>query len=338
MPSRPEQHNPSPDSKPEITPAIRERVERLAETLKLQEQYERMYIALSETGITEILPDLTMSNPLEAEKGIIGIDGQEYPIPTYNQILERLSQNPERLEIIETKISQGFNQLLLVPFALPLIIFIERYKRLLLLKHQRGQLKATDKSTLDLDEKNPLYVYKRYTQGDADGELVYHPKRFTEDHQGQTKREIIKTQNEAKQQDPTQTIIPGWDIELIEDLPDLPAQSKGKTLNQRKQLEANKTGHEYLGLTQKDEQYQDEEGLTPEAWLTYAMTHLQDHNEQIDDFRGKGNACWLTGAYFPSGRDVPCACFNRDYRRAGLYGGDPGNHDEDFGCRGAVKV
>jgi hypothetical protein len=180
--------------------------EALAEKLKLREQYETQIKTLNETGVLEILPE-------SQELGIIGIDGKGYPIPTYEQVLQRIT--PEKIELLDKKFEQGFTQLLLVPFGMPLGTLMDRYKRELLKHDDEGTLLSTDGSNLDLDRQDPIYC-ENYQNADITGELVYEPKEFSPNHQGKTKKELIAEKG-------------AWYVSLIEDLPDLPDKGQGKT-------------------------------------------------------------------------------------------------------------
>lgn len=289
--------------------------------LRLREQYDQSLALLNKTGLLQILP--------ESESfGLVGLDGKEYPMPKYKEVLERLEANKEKLT---TKIEQGFTKLLITPFAMPLGDLVERYKRVILKKHKEGKLLATKKDPKDPDEKleldtqNPMYVWEQYKQADDKGTLVYYPTAFSANHGGKTKKELIKDGQ-------------AWDISLIEDLPNLPSERQGKTLNKRKQLEANKTSIEYLKITQTDAPHEGESGFTPEQWLTYAITHLESTNQVIDDYSGNGKLAFLIGSYFPGAGVVPGACWDRDSRRAALGGSDPAGRDSGYAVRVSVRV
>ena len=308
---------PSSSSERAERQAIPPEVLELAEGLNLEEQYKSQFIILNEAGILEILPETQ-------DKGIIGIDGREYPIPTYQEILESIT--PETLKLIERKVEQGFTKLRLVPLGMPLEVLAERYKRVLLEHHSNGTLLSTDGAKLELNRDDPLYLWEGYKGADAEGKLVYFPKQFDPgNHQGKTKQELID-EREA------------WQVLLIEDLPDLPAEGQGKTLGSRKQLEANQSPKEYLNLTQSEAAYQGEQGLTPEGWLVCAITELAETNRQIDDWQGQGKYCYNFGAYFPSVSLVPNAYFYRDDCRAHLGRYYPGSARQDRSARSAVKI
>ncbi len=207
--------------------------EALAERLKLKSQWENQVKVLNTTGVLEIL---TESNDI----GVVGIDGKEYPIPKYEEILEKISA--ENLELLAKKVEQGFSQLLLVPMAVPLELLINRYKKEILRKHREGKLLATDKSKLELDEQTPVWVWNEYKNADIEGGLIYYPWEFSQNHQGKTKSQLIQ---EGRP----------WQILLLEDLPDLPAQGQGQTIAERPQLEANHSAQEYLTTLQTNPNY-----------------------------------------------------------------------------------
>ena len=202
----------------------------LPEKLKLPEQYESQKDILEKAGILEKFSS--------GELGIRGIDNKIYPLPKYEDILQRIEAKGE---ILKTKIEQGFVKLLIVPFGMKLDDLIEKYGQLILKHHKAGKLLATKKKPTDPDEKlelnenQPVWKWDGYNNADIEGKLVYYPKEFSKGkHQGKTKQEIL---NQTKQ---------GFHIILIEDLPNIPREGKGKTVKNRKQLEANKTPNEYL--------------------------------------------------------------------------------------------
>ena len=289
-----------------------------AEKLRLKEQYESQVKCLTGTGILEFLSK-------SQRMGIKDILGQEQPIPAYEDILNKLD-NPETRKLLETKSEQGFTKMIFVPFGAKISQLIASYKEVLLKHHQAGTLKATNGDTLELDENEPVWTWDKYQQADENGKLVYYPKQFDKTkHQGLTKKQLVN-QGEA------------WQIILVEDLPDLPAENQGKTLNQRKQLEANQTPKDYLKTIQTNTTYQSEQGLTPESWLAYALTQLEEANQVIDDWDGQGKASFLINSYFPESDGVPDASWNRDYRQANLDRDGPDSRSGDFGCRVGVRI
>lgn len=300
----------------------------IAGTLELQQQYEKQKEVLIQTRLLE-----TLSN---GESGIIGIDGKEYPIPTFDQIIERIRSKEE---VLKTKAEQGFKKLILVPLGMPLSTLIECYKQTIIKHYQEHALKAVDGSDLVVDVNSPIYVWVELIQKDdqgqiiyeADkaGDLIYFPSQFDEsNHQGQTKAELLK----RKKPDGGQA----WQVLMIEDLPDLPAEKQGQTIAGRKQLEAGQTSYDYLKTIQTQEQYQHEQGLTLESWIIYAITQLQEKNQVIE----KDKACYFIGSYQkksdPGGVLYAYWDSLRD-RQAHLSGHNPTFSHASNGCRFSVE-
>ncbi len=340
--------------------------------MKLKEQYEGQVAMLSSltkedgTPLLETLPS--------GEQGIRAIDGKEYPIPTYKEVVNRLLSkdllsftddqghevNREKQELMKTKIAQGFTKLTLVPFGASLNDLMAAYKQKLQYHFDSGKLFYTRKDPTDKSEpvpllstEGPLYVWDGLKDADRKGTLIYHPKTFTDAndpaHGGKTKQQLL---TETKS---------GWMIELIEDLPNIPRQGKGQILGNRPQKDTGGTGMEayiqkdansktqipnpieYLAAIQGEQTkdtspYRGEHGLTLESYLTYALTHLTQTNEVVDDYQGHGSIAYLTGAYVPASGDVPTAYWNRGHRQARLNGGGRGNRSVFFGLRSAVGV
>ncbi len=297
------------------------KLEALSEKLQLKVQWESQVKTLNETGVIDILLDCQ-------DIGVLGVDPhdstkiKEYPIPTYEEILSQIT--PEQLQILELKESQGFTKLLLTPMVLPLEILISRYKQLIIKKHKEGKLLSTDGSSLELKEDDndstkfdPIFIWDGYLncdQEDQDGntKMTYYPKDFTDpSFKGFTLNELLTgiTKEKNKQyQAYLNKVKPtnGWSIKLIENLPDLPAKGQGKTLRHssgqaRKQLEANQSPIDYLKKLQEDPQYANEMGLVIQDWLIYAIIHLQQTNQQIDD---QARACYLIASLVSGGAPV----------------------------------
>jgi len=77
--------------------------------------------------------------------------------------------------------------------------------------------------------------------------------------------------------------------------------------------------------------------MTPEDQLAYAILHLEQTDQVIDDWRGNGSLSYQLGSYFLSGH-VPIAVWNRDNRQANLGGSVPGFRYGNFGVRSGVRV
>lgn len=300
--------------------------ERLEAILSLRSQYEAQLAILNQSGVLQLLPE-------RGDVGIVGLDpehpdrAREYPVPSFEAISEAVREQAEELE---TKTGQGFNKLLLVPVAQPLDKLKQMYGDLLLAHHQRGQLFNSEGKPQDLDTSEPVWAWDQYKNADIEGKLVYYPKSFESQHRGITKQELL-----------TETLnspFPGWEVKLVEDLPNLPARGDGETIGGRKQVEAGNSPREYLKQPQTDSQYQNEDGFTPDDWLTEAIVHLEATNQVLDDWQGKGKISYLTGSYFPASDEVPLAYFRRDSRRAYLAGDNPGYRYGDYSVRRSVRV
>lgn len=291
----------------------------LEKEFHLKEQYKDQIRVLNETGVLELLPDTE-------SLGILGIDGKEYPLPSYDSIRTSLEAHKE---FFETKKAQGFEKLLLVPQGMPLSLLCDRMKREILKKHKEGNLKSTEGTPLELDEKEPLSIWDNYKDADTNGSLVYFPESLTNDHKGKTKQALI---DEGQ----------AWDVVFIEDLPNLPAEGKGEIRGEegkeRKQIEANKSPTEYLTMMQDNPEYHGESGTTPELWITYFVTELHRKNYVIDDWQGGGKASYQTGAYFPDSSVVPYCYWPRVNRQVYMVGYDVGCGGSGIASRFSVRV
>jgi hypothetical protein len=322
-------HSPSPELE-KLSP-----LERWFET-EFKEAYETQAEIFQKVGLLEILP--------ESDKmGIRGIDGKEYPIPSEDQIKEVILKNRETYE---PKMNQGFTQIQLTPFGVPLEKLTTILEQSILTHHKTGKLLATKNAPdepdepLDLDTANPLYKWDGWIDPDAPegnrgadvtGKCVYHPNTLeTTNHGGHTKSEILATQ--AGQP------WAGWEVKLLESNVNIPSEGQGKTIGGRKQLSANQTPTDYLNRLQTDPQYQNEQSLTNEDWLTQFITHLEKTNQVIDDYSGNGKACFLPGSFIPSSRRLGGGYWVRGDRRAVLYGSTPGNRFSSGGLRSAVGI
>ncbi|MBU4257159.1 hypothetical protein KKC04_01985 [Patescibacteria group bacterium] len=288
---------------------------------ELQEQYESQKEMFEKVGILEKLST--------GKLGIKAIDNQEYAFPSYQEITKRIRENKETLK---TKTEQGFNQLLIVPFGLKLDDLIEKYKQVILKHYKEGKLFATKENTqdpdepLELNENQPVWTWDKYQNADTNEDLVYFPQEFSENHQGKIKEQILKQTNQ------------GFNILLLEDLPNIPRQGQGKEIKGRKQLEAGLTPNQYLETLKTNPNYQNETGITPEEQIICAIKHLEQTNQVIDDYSGKGSASYQLGAYFTADGFVPSAYWYRDGRQANVDRRDPEFSNSGIGVRAGVRV
>jgi hypothetical protein len=93
-----------------------------------------------------------------------------------------------------------------------------------------------------------------------------------------------------------------------------------------------------LKKIQTEKEYRNEEGQTPEDWLTTFLTHLEKHNQVIDDYQGSSSIAYNLGAWLPSYVGVPGASWGRGDWQASLGGYGPGSRDDYHGARARVRV
>src|SRR3989338_488833 len=295
------------------------------ETLKIKEQWSSQVKILSKFGILETFPD-------SKKLGIRGIDGKEYPVPKPEDIQARLEA---KKEMVLEKMEQGFTKIIIEPFAYSFDALSEKYKKALLQHHKDGKLlatkeKSTDQNeTLDLDENQPVWKWEEgYNHCDTEDKIVYFPKEFGANHGGKTKKELLASSETN-----------GWNVWLVEDMPNIPREGKGKEVGKRHQLEANKSPIEYLKSLQTKSEYKNESGLTPEADIMYALTNLEETNQVTNDYQGKGSVSYQVGAYFLSSGVVPDSSFSRVTRQAArLSGSYPTARGPRYGFRPGVRV
>jgi len=287
--------------------ALREQmVSPLEKKLHLKEQYEFQKQILTDNGFLE-----TLAN---GELGIVDKDRNEFPFPTYQEIRKRVRENKEMLE---TKIEQGFTEFVITPFALPLEVLNEKLGETIVRHFNEEKLLATDGTKLELDIDEPVWMWKDF----QNQPIVYEPQSFAYDAQTNE-----FTQTGGKTKDELLSENGGYRLSFLENLPDLPAEGKGKEIGNRKQLEANQTPIAYLNILQTDQGHRHESGLTPEDWVAYFLSHLEKTNTVADDYDtrrgGKGAICWNIGASFLKDGLLPGAYWNRASRHACVGGTD----------------
>ena len=266
-------------------------------------QYEQQKLILENAGILLTFPD--------GEKGIIGIDGKNHILPSFDEVCNRARS---KKMILEEKTGQGFTKLLITPFGVSLNQIHEKVAQAIVRHVKEGKFFATKKDPNDpnealvelaIDENEPVWTWEKYKNADINGTLVYEVMNFSGKDKGKTKREMLEQSGD------------GWHISFFEDTPNLPREKEGKTMGKRTQFEANKSPVEYLALLQneKNTDYANEQGFTPEDWAMYFLSHLEETNQIIDDYEGAGNVSWCISGYFPENSGVPTACFIRSVKQ-----------------------
>lgn len=77
--------------------------------MPLEDAYANCVRVLKHTGILNMLPH-------GEHASVTGIDGKEYILPSLSQIQHLVSDN---YELIQKKVAQGFDLLLITPLAVP---------------------------------------------------------------------------------------------------------------------------------------------------------------------------------------------------------------------------
>jgi hypothetical protein len=243
--------------------------EALIEKLKFRDQFESEIKVLNETGVLQLLPD-------SGEIGIVSIDEEECPLPTFEDLLKRIT--PELLDILEERASLGFTRFVLVPFAMPLNEQIARYERM---------RNIFEKAVLADVE----WRYQRRdpdVKGEIDQAFIYNP---TEEGLGQFGRrgnEIsgLSKRDMIKQQGP-------WHFILTMDV-DVPANEF------RPYFEEGSSAKEVVWSTEKDARYRGESGMNLEEYFAWANTILTEKKLPLNNEFGliMAGAC-TKGAKFP---------------------------------------
>lgn len=279
----------------------------------------------------DILKRVGVLTPLSTgEEGIVGIDGKEYPPPTAEAIAEYMLKNPE---LYSRKISQGFTQLLLVPFARPVrkqlnvlhntiedhfvpegeedsAVRIHRGIRSPSLQTRLfdslGRGLGIDGSPIKLNalDKEGSSIFH---QENVEDYMLYEPVQDETNvvdltYTGRHKKDILA--------DSAVTPFPGWRVVWVENFQNVPAPGEEKTIHDRTQITTDFPFPWYLVKLCTEEQYQDESGMTMDDWIQFFITNLEKTNEVVDDQK----AANLIGNFFSADVSilvgVPGAFFN----------------------------
>jgi len=282
----------------------------------VKKEVARCVDVLKRTGILTHLPK-------SGSFGVVGIDAQEYPIPTQEQVEELFAHQSE---LVRRKVPQGFVHLELTPIAMPAPLLIERMKVAILRHSAEGKIYQTRRSPSDLlnpvhaDTEKTAWLWETLGQALDTEQLVYFPVDYASNHGGQSKWEVIHNGRICA--------VPGWSVGLVENLPMMPQEGQGKTLAGRRQLETGSSPRDYLRILQT-EAYQGETGKTLEDFIIEFLVRLETTGEVSHD-RHDENALWLLGQYVKYVEQVksdlvPTGWWHRDYGRVRLDAHRPGN-------------
>jgi len=270
---------------------------------EVESEYNRCYDILQRTGILSML---TKSNRL----GVIGIDGNEYPIPTISQIIELFENNDE---LVTMKFAQGFNRLELTPMAIPLRELFDLLKSLIIKHSNEGNIYQTRCKTVDsfvpvrINSDKQVWVWDTLKQAVETDEILYFPRNYTINHQGLRKLDVIDNSIFCA--------VPGWSVGLVESYAKMPEQGLGERIGGRRQLDIGYSPREYLQMLESDI-YKGETGKTLEDFIIKFITRLEEKNEVSND-RYDNNSIWCLGQYIKIkyGECVPTGWWNRDFGR-----------------------
>jgi len=269
-------------------------------------EYARCVFALNQAELLTLLPN-------SKSWGVVGIDGKEYLIPTQAQVVELFAHN---LELVATKVPQGFDLLELIPLAMPTPLLIDRMKAAIIKHAAKGKIYQTRQSQADplipvrVNKEKQVWLWETLRQKLDTDELVYFPQEYSSNHRGQTKLEVIANGDIC--------VVPGWSVGLVESFPVMPQPGEAQTLGGRKQLEISSSPTEYLQALQEPV-YQGETGKTLEDFITKFLTQLEATNE-VSHMVEDNNALWCLAQYFeiPYAKVVPTGRWIRSVGRARL--------------------
>jgi hypothetical protein len=251
---------------------------------EIERDYTRCVNALDHAGITSLLPK-------SEGRGVMGVDGKEYPIPTQEQVVELFAQNQA---LVERKVQQGFNRLQLTPVAMPTLRLADLIRAAIVKHAGEGKIYQTRRSSSDpfipvrVNKEKQVWIWETLKQAIETDKLVYFPQVYTgSNHGGQTKAEVINMWRICA--------IPGWSVGLVENMPVMPTHGQGKIVGGRKQLETGYSPYEYLQIVQS-QGYQGETGKILEYFMTAFIIHLETTHEvstEVED----NNALWCLGQF-----------------------------------------
>ncbi len=276
-------------------------------------EYARCVAALEHTGL---LTRLTHSDSM----GVVGIDGNEYPLPTQEQVGAIFAHNQE---LVGRKVAQGFDRLALTPLAMPTPRLIAQLEAALIHHAADGTIYRTRRAPADpaipvrVNATKHVWIWEVVRQVLDTDALIYFPHEHVRNHGGLTKIAAIQAGRICA--------VPGWSVGLVESFPIMPPQGQGTTVGGRPQLEIGLSPREYLRALQTAP-YEGETGRTLEDFLTRFLTHLETTGEvsqDVDDI----NALWCLGQYFkiPYAEVVPTGRWVRSVGRVRLDAHRTGN-------------
>lgn len=247
----------------------------LERDIDLKNQYASQVKILQELELIWQLPNC-------GQFGILGVDGQEYPIPDFTELPLILSK--EKAQNIREKVSQGFNKLLIVPFALDLNSQIERYGKLLVEKSKAKELRRGTgvlKQRLKLHPEGSVAFGTIYKE-EKPSYLVDDLSTFTPTKlEFGEKEEILNVEKGFKNRP--------WRIQLVKDIDKIDEKNNA--------FPSSKSPWGLVATLQE----KSEEPFSVDDWIMLAMSKLQGDGVLIDQHvkESADNGCVCLNTYFP---------------------------------------
>lgn len=269
--------------------------EKFVDTVRLKKQYDQLFELWNGVGLLEFLPNARAA-------GLIGLDGKEYPIPTFEEVRQRIFSHQD---LVKEKVAQGFNQLLLVPFGSPLAVILDAYATFLIHHHQAGTLLDVYSEELYLKEAKPISFLALEEDGsygsvDATEQLAYvslkkselsgakQPEKPFTSNATQTKRELLAAGGAW------QLLLVSSEVQILKPSDFILKSSKPKRMPLAHEM--NPTW--YHSELETNPFYRYEEGMTIESWIALAMLYLERDNVQIERVDAENSYCLLTGSIY----------------------------------------
>lgn len=240
-------------------------------------QVENQILVFKETGVVKILEK-------SESFGIVGIDGKEYPVPTLEEIGNKLEK---KKSLIKKKRKEGFDKMILVPFGKSLNSLIDKYEDAIVNcykgdLHQKDLIEINGKKEKEYkNAPDPFWRSTDFENPDTreNGRgIIYFPERLDfSNHGGKTKKEILKENDNA------------WQLWFVNESQNKIGLSPDKSLSEMEEGEL---------------------GLIPEVEITRAILEMKGSGEFVKgDFQ-------CSGAFFPrSGCGIPRFHWSQSYKK-----------------------
>lgn len=239
--------------------------------LNLREQYDFQVNLLKEMKLVESKIESDVSGNEGEILYMTGIDGVEYPVPSFSDILK---YSGEKKELLRTKADQGFTELVIVPFGMDLERLMGKVaSAIVLFKKQTNQLNG-------VSQYEPIKLPIFYVGADRNGALTYDAPLLNEHCSlGKTKLSILEEQKERA------LWSKGWRIILLqrENGEHLPIR---RDASPHEDIEAEKSPEERVRMMQTasndpSSPYFGEIGITPEEWAVAFASHFKKTGKHL---------------------------------------------------------